>query len=226
VFARLATVILLPLLLASCVLAPGKFTSVLTINADRSFAFSYVGEVYGEDGEQSSSSMASDKSDKPSPAEIAKKKADADTKNRALAAALSKEAGYKRVTYLGAGKFLIDYAASGTLNHAFLWPYNLDAEVLVPFVAVELRSGGVVRVKAAAFGNESAKSMTAMPMMPNIGEAMSNRLDGVFTLDTDAAIISQNNEDGASEVADRKIIVWKATPQSSAAPTAVLRMAR
>ncbi|MCH3002771.1 hypothetical protein K3W91_14825, partial [Listeria monocytogenes] len=57
-------------------------------------------------------------------------KAATDAQNRAIATALAKEVGYRKVTYLGDGKFSIDYAISGTLDRGFLWPYNLDAEVL------------------------------------------------------------------------------------------------
>src|SRR5436305_2070124 len=38
-----------PLMLASCLFVPGKFESALTIHADRSFTFAYVGEVMAVD---------------------------------------------------------------------------------------------------------------------------------------------------------------------------------
>ncbi|MGQ4827708.1 hypothetical protein, partial [Enterococcus faecalis] len=84
--------------------------------------------------------------DKPSPAEAranaekaAQAKAETERKRRALAEALSHEAGYRQVTYLGDGKFMVDYAITGTLTHDFVWPFNLDAEVMFPFIALELR---------------------------------------------------------------------------------------
>ena len=43
--ARIAVMLAAPLLLASCLLTPGKFVSTLDIKADRSFTFTYVGEV-------------------------------------------------------------------------------------------------------------------------------------------------------------------------------------
>jgi len=39
---RLAALIAAPLLLAGCLLTPGKFTSKLTINADRGFTYAYA----------------------------------------------------------------------------------------------------------------------------------------------------------------------------------------
>ncbi len=228
-FARLATLLLLPLALANCVLAPGKFTSTLTVNADRSFAFSYIGEVINAEPD---GDVLSDKgSSNDNPAETAKnkarKKAEADIKNRAIAAKLSKEAGYRKVAYLGDGVFMIDYAVSGRLDHTFVWPFNIDAEVILPFIAIELRQDGVVRVKAPAFGNEGTGATPGISGMPGAESLQgSSRLDGVFTLDTDAEIVSQNNEDGVKVAGLRKTMVWQATPTLKSAPTAVLRLAR
>ncbi|WEJ99682.1 MAG: hypothetical protein P0Y59_22700 [Candidatus Sphingomonas phytovorans] len=172
-----------------------------------------------------------DKPDAPSPDSDGKddaktkaaKKAAADAKNRTIAETLSKEAGYRKVAYLGDGKFSIDYAISGTLDHAFLWPYNVDAELVFPFIAIELRANNTIRMKAPAFANDSSKSSGGMAM-PGLDKA-SDQLDGVFTLDTNAEIVSQNNEDGAVTVGGRKTITWKATPLTKDAPSAVLRMA-
>jgi hypothetical protein len=249
---RLMLVLLMPFALASCVLTPGKFVSTLRIDADRHFTFTYVGEVLAldigddmmkglgdsssetptdptsSDGEATLQKLAFQEKDGDSKVEDGKKaaakKAAADAKNRTIAAALAKETGYRKVTYLGDGKFSIDYAISGTLDHAFLWPYNVDAELMFPFIAVELRANGTVRMKAPAFANDSSKSTSSMGM-PGMDKA-SSQLDGVFTLDTNAEIVSQNNEEGAVPVAGgRKTITWKATPLTKDAPSAVLRLA-
>lgn len=225
--ARLAALILLPLALASCVLAPGKFTSSLIVNADRSFAFSYIGEVINAepDGDAMSDQGSSDDNPAETAKNKAKKKAEADAKNRAIAAKLSKEAGYRKVAYLGDGVFMIDYAVSGRLDHAFVWPFNIDAEVILPFIAIELRQDGVVRVKAPAFANEGKSASPAISGMPGAESLQGlSRLDGVFTLDTDAEIISQSSEDGVKLAGGRKTMVWQATPTLRSAPTAVLRL--
>lgn len=228
---RAIAVLVLPLMLVGCVLTPGKFVSTLTINADRSFAFTYVGEVVAIEPDDSVRELSdlkpADEPDSKPVDDAAKKaaaKARAEKRNRMVAAALTKEAGYRRVIYLGEGKFSIDYAVRGTLNHGFNWPYNLDGEVIFPFVSVELRQGGLVRVKAPAFANEGSR---AIPGLLG-GAALSDpagRLDGVFTLDTDAEIVSQNEESGVQPAANRKRIVWKATPALKQAPTAVLKLA-
>lgn len=247
---RIALALLVPFALASCVLAPGKFVSTLRIDADRHFTFTYVGEVIALDmsndmtrglGDSSSGdgtdSSAHTADGRPTPqklgfqtadkdenkdkaAETAAKKAEADRKNKAIAEALSKEAGYRKVAYLGDGKFSIDYAISGTLDHSFVYPFNLDAEIVFPFVVVEVRGNNTVRVKAPGYAADSNEKS-----MPGTDKA-SSQLDGVFTLDTNAEIVSQNNEEGAVTVGGRKTLTWKATPLSKDPPTAVLRMAK
>jgi hypothetical protein len=213
VWTRFLVALAAPLLLTGCLLAPGKFTSKLVLNADRSFTYSYVGEVHALDPESSMRSSGDDKA-KPD----ASKKAEAETKNRAIADALSKEAGYRSVRYLGEGKFLIDYQVSGTLTHNFIYPFNVDAQAIVPFVAAELRVNGTVRVKAPGFANEAKDQ--AGPM----GDASGDKLDGTFVLETDAEIVSQNNEDGPMTAGARRTITWKVTPLTRDAPTAVLRI--
>lgn len=258
-FGRLALALCAPLLLLGCILTPGKFVSTLSVNADRSFAFTYKGEVIAIDmanemskglgsgsGDGDSESedekdpqardsmfvptalQAGDRTDDNTDdkADAARSRAETEAKNRAIAEALSKEAGYRSVQYVGDGKFVIDYAIKGTLDHNFVYPYNVDAEIIFPFIAIELRANGAVRVKAPAFGNEKSGGDKSMGM-GGMGEDKASRLrEGTFTLDTDAQIISQNNEDGVRTVDGRKTIVWKVSPLSQSAPTAVLRMSR
>jgi hypothetical protein len=241
---RLALVLLAPLLLVGCLLAPGKFTSTLTINADRTFTYSYQGEVYAFDVNQAMKDMPSgsdddtkktdgvslqntgflkgDKKSKDDAKTDAEAQAAADVKNREMAATLSKEAGFRKVEYVGDNKFVIDYQISGKLDHTYLFPYNLDAGIIIPFVAVEIRANGTARLKAPGFANDSKDS--AGGMGPDASKA-SAKLDGTFILDTDAEIVSQNNEDGVKVVNGRKTVTWKATPLSNTAPMAVVRFA-
>ncbi len=247
---RLSLVLLAPFLLVGCLLAPGKFTSSLVINADRTFTYTYVGEVYGLDLDDAMKDKGGDTDDTPADAtksslqkiafqkdgdsdketakEKAEKKAATDAKNRELAATLAKEVGYRKVEYVGDNKFLIDYQISGKLDRSFIYPYNLDAGIIVPFIAIEVRANGTVRVKAPGFANDSKDTTGGMGDLGGMGGGdaakATSKLDGTFTLDTDAEIVSQNNEDGAKTVGGRKTISWKATPLSTTAPMAVLRM--
>ena len=245
IFARLARGLLAlaaPLLLVGCVLTPGKFVSTLTINADRSFAFSYQGEVIALDPTKGLGALGktdtpaeidapnllqlgeSDKNDKSTVIEASDDSSDKEAKNRAIAETLAKEYGYRSVTYLGKGKFKIDYAIRGTLTHNFAYPMNRDAEVIFPFLMIELRQNGSARVSAPGFANDSEGDKSGMGAMGG-GGSPGSQLDGLFTLDTDAEIISQNNEDGPVPAGKRRTISWRATPLTKDAPSAVLRFA-
>lgn len=235
-----ATALLLPLLvLSACLFQPGKFESALTIHKDRSFTYTYKGEVVAIDLEGMSGDLARSMpspgaeddaavmdnsvlvADEETPEQKAEKKAKKDEEYRELAAQLSKEYGYKTVEYRGDGVFFVDYAISGVLTHGFTFPFNQDAAMIFPWVAVELRGGDTVRVKAPGFAKADTSDMGPMGM--GGGDAPS-RMDGSFTLTTDAEIVSQNNEDGAKAAGGRSVITWRITPRTEDAPMAVLKL--
>ena len=174
---RLVLALLAPLALASCLYEPGKFESALTLNADRSFTFSYKGEVIAV--EPQSPAVSSDEDGKPAapdPAEQASKEAE----YRAVAEALRKEPGFASAEYKGNQVFAVDYRITSKLTHGFVFPLNIDARMVIPFVAIELRGNDRVRVIAPSFANDRSQSGG------QLGEAMpmtrASRLDGSFTL--------------------------------------------
>ena len=248
-FKGIALAILAPVLLVGCAFSPGKFPSTLAILADRSFTYSYQGEVIAVDlasemakgmgdafkglgddeddkkkktttawlrdaSSQEEGSAADGDGAKDDAEEAAKKEA----KFKAIAEALTKEAGYRSVVYKGDGVFVIDYQISGSLTHGFLWPFNVDAEVISPLVVVELRGADGVGVKAPAFGDSDSAGKGK-------SDSANAKLDGTFTLITDGELVSQNNEDGAKTEGNRRTITWKATPLSKDAPMAVVKVA-
>jgi hypothetical protein len=227
---RIALALAAPLALAGCLLTPGKFTSDLTINADRTFTFAYKGEVIAVDPSSQMNSPAEDPAadstaeekqaaaDKK--AEVAKATAELEVKRKAIAGALAKEAGYRSVAYLGGGKYMIDYATSGVLTNNFIYPFNSDAEIVIPFIAVEMRKEGTIRVKAPAFGKSRDKPAGMDMGMPDSTDSA----DGTFTIVTNAEIVMHNNEDGVKAAGAAKSLVWRVTPLSRDAPVAVLRM--
>ena len=223
----LAAALLVPLALAACLFLPGKFQSTLTIHADRSFTYAYKGEVIALDitGAMSEASGLADNTTDGAPAlDPAKKaaeKAKKEAEYRDIAVKVAKEAGYRSVEYRGDGIFYVDYEITGKLTHNFVFPYNQDAGMIFPFVAIELRGKDMVRVKAAGFAKPENKDGG----MSGMGEDTNARLDGVFTLVTDAEIVSQNNEDGAKASGASKSVTWKVTPTSSDAPMAMLKVA-
>jgi hypothetical protein len=219
--------LLVPLALAACLFLPGKFESTLTIHADRSFTYAYKGEVVALDitgaMSEATSGLADNATDAgaaPDPARKAAEKAKKEAEYRDIAKKVAKEAGYRSVEYRGDGVFYVDYEISGKLTHNFVFPYNQDAGMIFPFVAVELRGKDMIRVKAAGFAKPESKSGG----MSGMGDETNARLDGTFTLVTDAEIVSQNNEDGAQTGGASKTVTWKVTPTSSDAPMAMLKV--
>lgn len=231
------------LALSACLVTPGKFVSTLDIRADRSFRFTYKGEILASDmgkdaitaPESLGGTPSSQQDSHYSPALLpiaatqerfdGKNTRDDDAEMRAIAAALVKEKGFRAARYMGNRKFEIDYAIDGRLTHAFLFPFNIDAQIVLPFVAVELRGDDRVRVKAPGFANSFDKSQGPMGAGGPSDEA-AKALGGSFTLTTDAEIISQNQEEGAQTTPQGRQIVWKITPLTSEAPVATLRVQR
>ncbi len=250
-----------PMLLTSCLLVPAKFTSSLDIRADRSFTFTYVGEVQllksskpdptSEDAQQDESTDQSWNEESDGEARMikvatkskrggtGKEKAednfgdspDEATQLRRLAQTLSSEFGFRSVRYIGNRKLAIDYRITGRLDHTFIFPFNPDGEILIPFIAIELRGKDRIRIKAPGFANdESASSMGGLGGMGGVGSMTGeggpgSALDGVFTLTTNAEIVSQNQEEGGQTQTDgSKKIVWTVNPNTRDAPMAVLKV--
>jgi hypothetical protein len=261
------------LLLAGCLVTPGKFTSTLDIRADRSFTFTYKGEVIaldmdkamqgestpdlgdddddasetpsglmlpvafagaqGASGAQGTTGQGKAGRNAPKGGTEAAPEADFSdmqddpAKMEAIAAALSKEKGFRVARYLGDHKFEIDYAITGTLDHSFVFPFNIDAQLVFPFIAIELRGDDRIRMKAPGYANESSKSHGAMAGMGGRKSDASAQLDGSFTLTSAAPIISQNQEDGPTTLPDgRQQLRWKVNSLTTEAPMAVIRFGK
>ncbi len=238
--------LLLPFALTSCLVAPTTFNSTLDIRADRSFTFTYVGEIMAmdekgggseaitdadnaasDDSESASSDGQEATQDRAANQKTPDSEPDKDAaKLEALAKTLSQEYGFRSARYIGNHRLAIDYAISGKLDRTFIFPFNLDGEVIMPFLAIEPRGKDRLRVKAPAFANQRPGSGPDMASMGGGADSPGEALDGTFTLTTDAEIISQNQEDGATTIAGgRKKIVWRVTPATKDAPVAVLKLA-
>ncbi|NML09756.1 hypothetical protein HHL08_06275 [Sphingobium sp. AR-3-1] len=236
------------LALSACLVTPGTFESSLDIRADRSFAFTYKGEILasemGKTGMTGGAPSTDDDSEgeteaAPTLMQIAARDEDFsdaladgadkgdEAQMQAIAAALTKEKGFRSARYMGNRKFEIDYAITGKLTHAFLFPFNIDAQIILPFVAVELRGDDRVRVKAPGFANGFDKSQGPAGMGgmgSGAGDEAAKALNGRFTMTTDAEIMSQNQEEGAQTTPQGKRIVWAISPLTSDAPAATLRV--
>jgi hypothetical protein len=147
-----------------------------------------------------------------------------------LAASLRRQEGWKRVSYRGNGMFDVEFSIAGRLDHDFLFPVMEGVPMANPFVQVMLRNDGTVRVEAPGFaptagpyqGFMNAAMMEGakkdeMPEMPV--------MDGTFTITTDAAILANNTEEGPVSSATGDVLTWRINQRSTAAPTALIRVA-
>jgi hypothetical protein len=232
---RFAFVAAASLVLSSCILSPGKFVSTLHIAKDRSFTFTYVGEVIlldpaaamqqgMQDGLAGAGSDVVDEDGNSAapaapatPAAPAAETAQSIAEAKAVAEALSKEVGYRSVEYLGHNKFRVDYAMSGRLDRSFVYPINLDAKSIIPWIAVEVRKDRTARILAIAFGDQDMDMGSAAKP-----DSQPKERSGTFTFTTDAELVMQNNEEGLAPGPGTGV-VWKVTPTSKTVPTAVVR---
>jgi hypothetical protein len=150
-----------------------------------------------------------------------------------LAARMRKQAGWKSVQYLGDGKFAVDYAIAGRLDHDFSFPTVEKLPVVTPFVAIYRRSDGTVRVDAPAFAAVSnggpfagmAQAMAGGKDDDEDGKAAGvPQLDGTFAIVTDGEILANNTDDGPQAGPTGKRLSWQVTPRTTSAPTALIRL--
>ena len=140
---------------------------------------------------------------------------------KAFAEALSREAGWKSVEYLGEGKFKVDYALTGTLDRDFVWPVYPKMEMVFPLVVIRKRADGAVQVIAPGFANGGSKSGMENPFGRAGGKA-----DGTFTIRTDAEVVTNNTDDGPVREGARQKLVWKVDAFASKTPETLIRFGR
>lgn len=148
-----------------------------------------------------------------------------------LAAKLRRQAGWNKVEYIGNGKFDVDFALSGKLDHDFVFPTMEGFAMSNAFVQVSLRQDGSVRVDAPGFGPPSggaamAGMMSGMAKSEGADENGPTAMaDGTFTITTDAQILANNTDEGPKPAPGGQALTWPVNPRTKAAPTALLKMA-
>ncbi len=149
-----------------------------------------------------------------------------------LAARLRRQAGWRRVVHRGDGLFDVDFTISGRLDHDFTFPTVERFPAASPFVQAMLRGDGTVRIDAPGFAPAAAGEpyrgwMQAAALSegrqrgPQLPE-----MDGTFAIVTDAALLANNTDAGPQPFTTGQRLEWKVNARSTAAPTALLRLAR
>ena len=148
-----------------------------------------------------------------------------------LAERMRKLAGWRSVQSMGDGKYVVDFAISGRLDHDFSFPSLERIPVITPFVAIYRRADGTVRVDAPAF-SASASGGPAGMMMQGMGVDKATpkgmpELDGSFAIVTDGEILANNTDDGPQPgTTGMRRLAWKVTPRTTTAPTALIKLRR
>jgi hypothetical protein len=143
---------------------------------------------------------------------------------------LRRQHGWKSVIDKGDGRFEVDYAITGRLDHDFTFPMIEKFPIATPFVTLIRRSDGSVRLEAPAF-TSGATSSPFMAMAASAGSAGDKAstngmptLDGVLTLMTDGEILANNTDDGPAAAPNGRKLVWKVNARTAAPPTALVRI--
>ena len=148
-----------------------------------------------------------------------------------LAERIRKQAGWKSVTYAGDGKYVVDFAIAGRLDHDFSFPSLERVPMLTPFVAIYRRTDGTVRIDAPAFSSgANGGPMGAMMQGMGADKTPSQNmpvLDGSFVIVTDGEILANNTDDGPQGTAPAmRRLAWEVTPRTAVAPTALIKLGR
>ena len=150
---------------------------------------------------------------------------------------LARQAGWKSVVSKGDGRFEVEYAIAGRLDHDFTFPTVERMPMLVAFVSVIRRNDSTVRIDAPAFSSgQSAGPLAGMAgMARTLGGAEAAKadktatppgfpkLDGHFTVHTDGTILANNTDEGPKSEAGVQRLEWTVNPQTTAPPTALIR---
>lgn len=158
-----------------------------------------------------------------------------------LAERLRKQAGWNKVIYKGDGVYEVEFAVSGQLAYDFSFPTLERMPVVIPFLTINRRADGSVRVSspimeqqagggaqamgmggfAAAMEADKGQSVDAVGRAPNFPQ-----LDGTLTLTTDGTILANNTEDGPKADPAGQRLTWKLNVRNPAAPMALVQLGK
>jgi len=151
-----------------------------------------------------------------------------------IAARLSGQAGFKRVTYLGNGRYDVDYAISGVMTYDYAFPTIERMPQVLPFIVLNRRGNGEVRIDsplmqqaAMSMPGGNAAQVVAQYVGAKDGKPAGDMkdfpvVDGHFTLVTDGVILSNNTEHGAKTVPGGKQLDWDINFFTAISPMALV----
>lgn len=232
-----------PLVLAGCLLIPGKFESQLRLMNDGTYSFTYNGQMQlaeGEDKPSPDSAMTDEESGDGGATDDEQKNAAMravfggavpgdDEGLKKFAAQLAKYDGWNKVEYVGDNLFEVEYAVSGNFDQMFAFPTIPGATMQFPFVQILRRSGGEIEVSTPAMAGPGGLTGAMGPMAMGANSKQDIQpIDGDFTIETDGEILSNNTTDGYSSSGALKRLHWMVNDSSSAngSPRAIVKLER
>ncbi|MEY2926382.1 MAG: hypothetical protein RL367_859 [Pseudomonadota bacterium] len=145
-----------------------------------------------------------------------------------FATQLTKQAGWKSATYAGKGKFNVDYAISGKLDHDFVFPIIGDAQMMMPFVIIQRRADGAAMVTAPAFSAGTLGGLSGgLGGLLGGGGMEEQKPDqpkgtkGQFSITTNAEILTNNTTDGPVVMGKDRKLIWDVGAIKDPAPRAM-----
>jgi hypothetical protein len=152
-----------------------------------------------------------------------------DEANRKYAAALMKYEGWRSVSYRGKGVFDVDYQLSSKVSHDFIFPLFPQVDIIIPFVQLRKREGGLmVNAPALVGGGLKALASKARALgqsQPSNDIATNSVITrGTFTLITDGEILTNNTDDGPKADPRGRKLVWDIDPSGEKIPEALIKL--
>lgn len=153
-----------------------------------------------------------------------------------LVAIIAKQKGWNTIRYIGNGLFEADYVTTGYLSHVYQFPVLEELQAINSFVTVYVRNDNKVKVLAPGFGGAAGMSNEMLGELMGFGargvrdehgaEQIENNRKGVFTLKTDAEILTNNTEEGPEMEGDMKVLRWQSDEHSDKTPESLIKLAQ
>lgn len=164
-----------------------------------------------------------------------------------LADRLRHQAGWRAVTYVGDGLFEVDFSLSSKLTHDFVFPTIERFPMGDAFVMANRRADGSLRIDAPGFTGQSANNPMQGALGGILGAAAASdaaksgttadkvsgpdaaslgipEIEGTFRVVTDGEILANNTDEGPQVGAGGKVLQWRITKRTTAAPLALVRL--
>ncbi|MFM5907770.1 MAG: hypothetical protein ACKOPO_09335, partial [Novosphingobium sp.] len=123
-------------------------------------------------------------------------------------------------------------AMAGKADHDFIFPIIEKFPTTNTFVQLLRRNDGTVRIDAPGFNAGSTGNPMAQTMGMGALGALSKKdmptpaeIDGTFTVTTNGQVLANNTDEGPRADPAGQKLVWQVNVRTSAAPTALIRLA-